>query len=71
MNLVALAPTSLLWLSGRASGLESEGHRFHSCWEYSRNFSSEPPVSLKNFSFILNLITAFNLVGMALCHLSV
>ena len=32
---MTLAPTSLLWLSGRASASnEKVIHRFHSCWEY-------------------------------------
>lgn len=38
-SLMALIPTGLLKIRGRASKLQQEGHRFDSCWELTRIFS--------------------------------
>ena len=44
--LMALATTSLLYLSGRASELVMEGRWFDSCWENSEFLFPSLPVSL-------------------------
>ena len=58
-SLVALAPTRLLWLSGRASGLVTRTEVIGSAtFENNRRFSSEPYVSLTAGKFIRLYINA-------------